>query len=87
MRAAGEHILINRDQTLKASEGGIALIDNSSRHSCTGTVASVGAHVDQNVIAPGMRVAFSQFAGTEVSYKKKTLLLLHTNDVLATINT
>ncbi len=86
IKAYGEHILIKRDPAPAHAAGGIQLLDNSSRHSGTGEVLSVGCHVDNPAIKPGARLLFSEFAGDEITWGSETFLLIHSGDALATID-
>ena len=84
MRAVGEYVTVVRDQKQQAS-GELFLLADHHALSCTGKVLSAGVHARAGGITAGDRVVFSRLAGTEALCGEETLLILHRNDILATI--
>ncbi len=94
LQPLGDRVVLEREESVERTAGGILLPDTAKDKPARGTVVSVGDGrlLDNGKRAPfqvkaGDRVVFSSYAGDEVPFKlgERKLLLLREEDILAII--
>jgi co-chaperonin GroES (HSP10) len=93
IRAYGEWVLVQADQRVKKTAGGIHLTDELTmierKMEGTGRILSVGSRVRVPVIEPGLRVAFRGFLKDAHKVDKTEdgcdIFIIHYKDLLATV--
>jgi chaperonin GroES len=85
-----DRVVLQRDEAVSKTAGGIVLPDTAKDKPQKGTVMSVGdGHVSRDgkrhplTLKVGDRVIFSSYAGDEISIDDEQYLLLRESDVLA----
>jgi len=84
-----DKLIVRRDPPEAETGGGLAVPDAHQKQQHIGTVLKTGQGrwVDGLLlpltIAPGMRVLFSKFAGTELSSSDPDLIVLREDEILA----
>lgn len=84
-----DKLIVRRDPAESETAGGLAVPDAHQKQQHIGTVvkAGEGRWVDgillPLIIAPGMRVLFSKFSGTELTADEPDLIVLREDEILA----
>jgi chaperonin GroES len=93
LRPLGDRIVIELVQSEEKTASGIVLPDSAKEKPQEGKVVAVGSGrvLDSGErvaleVAAGDSVIFSKYAGTEVKYEGKELLILKETDVLAVVS-
>jgi len=88
----GDRVVVQRDESLDVTTGGIVLPDSAKDAPARGTVASVGDGImmpDGSRVAlqltVGARVIFSSYGGEAINIDDEEYLLMRESDVLAVI--
>ena len=92
LQPLGDRVVIQREESLETTAGGIVLPDNAREKPARGTVVSVG---DGRILDDGSRgalqvkagdrVIFSSYAGDTFSIEDEEFLLMREDDLLAVI--
>ena len=92
IRPLRDRIVIERDEPLSVTPGGIYLADNAKEPPARGTVLVVGEgkRKDDGTFAGfsvkvGDRVLFAKYAGESIGHDEETYLILREGDVMAVI--
>lgn len=92
LQPLGERIVVQREESLDQTAGGIFLPESAKDKPARGTVVSIGdgrLTKDGKRIAlsvkPGDQVLFSSYGPDEIKFGDDTLLLMREDDVLAII--
>ena len=93
LQPLGERIVVEREESLETTSGGIVLPDSAQDKPSRGVVISVG---DGRLLAdgtrsplqlkPGDRVLFSTYGPDEIKLGEEEFLLMREDDVLAVID-
>lgn len=93
LKPLGDRIVIELVQSEEKTASGIVLPDSAKEKPQEGKVVAVGSgrvlESGERValeVAAGDSVIFSKYAGTEVKYEGKELLILKETDVLAVVS-
>lgn len=84
-----DKLIVRRDKAKTETDGGLAVPDAHQREQHMGTVLKTGQGrwVDGILlpltIAPGMRIVFSKFAGTELDSNEPDVVVLREDEILA----
>ncbi len=90
----GDRVIVERDEAADKSAGGIILPDAAKEKMNRGTVRAVGpgaikggAMVSPTPIAVAVKdtVLFSEYAGSEVEYEGKKLVIMREDDIFAVV--
>ena len=92
LQPLGDRVVVQRDESLEVTTGGIVLPDSAKDAPARGTVMSVG----DGIIMPdgsrfalqltvGDRVIFSSYGGEAINIDDEEYLLMRESDVLAVI--
>lgn len=88
----GDRVVVQRDESLDVTTGGIVLPDSAKDAPARGTVVSVGDGImmpDGSRVAlqltVGARVIFSSYGGEAINIDDEEYLLMRESDVLAVI--
>ncbi|MGX7593000.1 co-chaperone GroES [Candidatus Karelsulcia muelleri] len=80
-----DRVLIKPLKAEKKTKSGIILPENAKENPQEGLILSVGKEVTNTMLKVGEKVLFKKYSGTQINYKKKKYLIIHTNDLLAII--
>lgn len=83
MTPVGKRLVIERDDNDGKTESGI-ILGTAAERPATGTVMFNGPDAKQ--VFKGNRVIFMKFAGTEITYEGKDLLIMEEKDILAIVD-
>lgn len=90
LKPLGDRVVIELVESEEKTASGIVLPDSAKEKPQEGKVVAVGnGRVLENgervalEVAAGDRIIFSKYAGTEVKYEGKELLILRESDILA----
>jgi len=88
----GDRVVVQRDESLDVTTGGIVLPDSAKDAPARGTVVSVGDGImmpDGSRVAlqltVGARIIFSSYGGEAINIDDEEYLLMRESDVLAVI--
>ena len=92
LQPLGDRVVVQREESLETTAGGIVLPDNAREKPARGTIISVG---DGKILEDGSRgvgkvsagdkVIFSSYAGDTFSIEDEEFLLMREDDILAVI--
>ncbi|MEE2842907.1 MAG: co-chaperone GroES [Planctomycetota bacterium] len=92
LQPLGDRVVVQRDESLDVTTGGIVLPDSAKDAPARGTVVSVGDGImmpDGSRVAlqltVGARVIFSSYGGEAINIDDEEYLLMRESDVLAVI--
>ena len=92
LQPLGDRVVVQRDESLEVTTGGIVLPDSAKDAPARGTVVSVGDGImmpDGSRVAlqltVGARVIFSSYGGAAINIDDEEYLLMRESDVLAVI--
>ncbi|MCS5631415.1 MAG: co-chaperone GroES [Pirellulaceae bacterium] len=92
LQPLGDRVVVQRDESLEVTTGGIVLPDSAKDAPARGTVVSVGDGImmpDGSRVAlqltVGARVIFSSYGGEAINIDDEEYLLMRESDVLAVI--
>ncbi|MEB3100916.1 co-chaperone GroES [Ferviditalea candida] len=91
IKPLGDRVVIEAVAKEETTASGIVLPDSAKEKPQEGKVVAVGSGVwrdDERVpleVKEGDRVIFSKYAGTEVKYDGRELLIMRESDILAVI--
>jgi chaperonin GroES len=92
LQPLGDRVVVQRDESLEVTTGGIVLPDSAKDAPARGTVVSVGDGImmpDGSRVAlqltVGARVIFSSYGGETINIDDEEYLLMRESDVLAVI--
>ena len=92
LQPLGDRVVVQRDESLDVTTGGIVLPDSAKDAPARGTVVSVGDGImmpDGSRVAlqltVGARVYFSSYGGEAINIDDEEYLLMRESDVLAVI--
>jgi chaperonin GroES len=91
IKPLGDRVIIEATAKVETTKSGIVLPENAKEKPQEGTVIAVGSGTlkDGERIAlevkEGDRIIFSKYAGTEVKFEERELLILRESDILAII--
>ena len=92
LQPLGDRLVIQREESLETTAGGIVLPDNAREKPARGTVVSVGDGklLDDGSrgalqVKPGDKVIFASYAGDTFSIEEEEFLLMREDDLLAVI--
>ncbi len=91
IKPLGDRVVIEPLDTEEKTESGIVLPDTAKEKPQEGKVIAVGSGTLKDgeriplEVKVGDRVLFSKYAGTDVKYDGKELLIMRENDILAII--
>ena len=92
LQPLGDRVVVQRDESLEVTTGGIVLPDSAKDAPARGTVVSVGDGImmpDGSRVAlqltVGARVIFSSYGGEAIDIDDEEYLLMRESDVLAVI--
>jgi chaperonin GroES len=92
LQPLGDRVVLEREESVERTAGGILLPDTAKDKPARGIVVSVGdgrlldsGKRAQFQVKPGDRVVFSSYAGDEFKLGERKLLLLREEDILAII--
>ena len=92
LQPLGDRVVVQRDESLEVTTGGIVLPDSAKDAPARGTVISVGDGImmpDGSRVAlqltVGARVIFSSYGGEAIDIDDEEYLLMRESDVLAVI--
>lgn len=92
LQPLGDRVVVQRDESLEVTTGGIVLPDSAKDAPARGTVISVGDGImmpDGSRVAlqltVGARVIFSSYGGEAINIDDEEYLLMRESDVLAVI--
>ena len=92
LQPLGDRVVVQRDESLAVTTGGIVLPDSAKDAPARGTVVSVGDGImmpDGSRVAlqltVGVRVIFSSYGGEAINIDDEEYLLMRESDVLAVI--
>ena len=91
IKPLGDSVVIDPVDTEEKTESGIVLPDTAKEKPQEGKVIAVGSGTLKDgeriplEVKVGDRVLFSKYAGTDVKYDGKELLIMRENDILAII--
>jgi len=89
IKPLGDRVVIEANAREEKTASGIVLPDNVKEKPQEGTVLAVGSGTLDDgerialEVSVGDRVIFSKYAGTEVKYEGKEVLILRESDILA----
>lgn len=92
IKPLGDRVIVEAIAKEETTASGIVLPDTAKEKPQEGKVIAVGsgALVDGQRVAlevkEGDRVIFSKYAGTEVKYEGRELLIMRENDILAVLS-
>jgi len=92
LKPLGDRVVVEAIEKEETTASGIVLPDTAKEKPQEGKVIAVGPGVwkdGQRVpleVKEGDRVIFSKYAGTEVKYEGRELLIMRESDILAVIN-
>jgi len=84
IKPVGDRVVIELVEQEETTASGIVLPGSAQEKPQEGTIVAVGSLEDAD-LKENDRIIFSKFAGTEVQYEGKELLILNATDVLAVI--
>ena len=92
LQPLGDRVVVQRDESLEVTTGGIVLPDSAKDAPARGTVVSVGDGImmpDGSRVAlqltVGARIIFSSYGGEAINIDDEEYLLMRDSDVLAVI--
>ena len=92
LQPLGDRVVVQRDESLAVTTGGIVLPDSAKDAPARGTVVSVGDGImmpDGSRVAlqltVGARIIFSSYGGEAINIDDEEYLLMRESDVLAVI--
>jgi chaperonin GroES len=92
LQPLGDRVVVQRDESLEVTTGGIVLPDSAKDAPARGTVVSVGDGImmpDGSRVAlqltVGARIIFSSYGGEAINIDDEEYLLMRESDVLAVI--
>ena len=92
LQPLGDRVVVQRDESLDVTTGGIVLPDSAKDAPARGTVVSVGDGImmpDGSRVAlqltVGARIIFSSYGGEAINIDDEEYLLMRESDVLAVI--
>jgi chaperonin GroES len=92
IRPLGDRVLVKRAEAEERTAGGILLPESAKDKPKEGTVISIGegktldsGERSKFTVAPGDKILFSSYAGTEVKYGGEEFLIMREEDILGII--
>jgi chaperonin GroES len=91
LKTLGDRVVIEAVEQEETTAAGIVLPDSAKEKPQEGKVVAVGTGRVENgervalEVKEGDRIIFSKYAGTEVKYEDKELLILRESDILAIV--
>ncbi|BFT75387.1 MULTISPECIES: co-chaperone GroES [Bacillales] len=91
IRPLGDRVIIEAVAKEETTASGIVLPDTAKEKPQEGKVVAVGAGALKDgvrvplEVSEGDRIIFSKYAGTEVKYEGRELLILRESDILAVL--
>jgi chaperonin GroES len=91
LKPLGDRVVIEAVEQEETTAAGIVLPDSAKEKPQEGKVVAVGTGRVENgervalEVKEGDRIIFSKYAGTEVKYEDKELLILRESDILAVV--
>ncbi len=92
LQPMGERIVVQREESVETTAGGIVLPDSAQEKPARGTVVAIGTGKllddgtrGQSQLSQGDHVLFSSYAGEGVEIDGEEYLLMREDDVLAVI--
>ena len=92
LQPLGDRVVVEREESVERTAGGILLPDSAKDKPSRGTIISVGEGrlMDDGQrkalqVKPGDRVLFSSYAGEQFKVGDEELLLMREDDILAVI--
>jgi chaperonin GroES len=89
IKPLGDRVVIEASAREEKTASGIVLPDNAKEKPQEGTVLAVGSGTLKDgerialEVSVGDKIIFSKYAGTEVKYEGKEVLILRESDILA----
>ncbi len=89
IKPLGDRVVIEASAKEEATASGIVLPDTAKEKPQEGKVIAVGSGVFKDneriplEVKEGDRVIFSKYAGTEIKYEGKELMIMRESDILA----
>lgn len=88
-----DNIIIEKDEEIEQTSGGIYLADIAKDKPSTGIVTAVGTGIYNEMtgvtrplhVKVGDRVLFAKYSGSEIEYGDKTIFILKEKDILSII--
>ena len=81
----GDRVLLQRDDAVTQSKGGIIIPEGAKEKPKTGKIIAAGESITSKVLSVGHRVMFTSFAGTEINIEGESFLVLKQEEILGVI--
>ena len=88
----GDRVVVEREDALETTAGGIVLPDSAKEKPARGTIVAIGPgrvldNGERSVfqVKPGDCVIFSSYAGDEFKFGDRKLLLMRESDIFAVV--
>ena len=92
IRPLHDRVVIRRMEEERTSAGGIVIPDSATEKPSKGTVVAVGkgktldnGQVRQLDISVGDKILFGKYAGTEVKFEDKEVVVMREEDIMAVL--
>lgn len=92
IRPLHDFVIVRRQEEEHVSTGGIVIPDSATEKPVQGEVLAVGNGRTMKdgsslkpEVAPGDRILFGKYAGTEIKLEGEDLLVMHETDVMAVL--
>ena len=85
LQPLNNRVIVQPKQSEQKTAGGIYIPDTAQEKSQEGTVVAVPENKDKCPVSVGDLVLYDQYAGTEITVKGETFMLLKCDDLLAKI--
>lgn len=92
VRPLHDFVIVRRQEEEPVSRGGIVIPDSATEKPVQGEVLAVGngrilrgGNVLAPAVAPGDRILFGKYAGTEIKLEREELLVMHETDIMAVL--
>jgi chaperonin GroES len=92
LKPLGDRVVVEPIEKEETTASGIVLPDTAKEKPQEGKVIAVGSGRIENgqriplEVKEGDRIIFSKYAGTEVKYEEKELLIMRESDILAILS-
>jgi chaperonin GroES len=83
LQPLGRRTIVQRDDAIDTSEGGIHIPDQARQKMQTGTIVAIGSDVVG--LFTGDRVIFQTFGYTPIEVDEQELLVIHEEDIMIRI--
>ncbi len=88
IKPLADRVLVKPDPAEEKTAGGLIIPDTAKEKPLAGTVVAAGPGTEdvKMEVAPGDKVLYGKYAGTEITHDGETYLMMKQNDIFAVLS-